>query len=798
MYTLIFFGLVSSTYFLDSLDSVYSTTHSRKPTLTKQATLLFSSILFTFNIYVATLLWRPFWPYLFHYVFFPLELGVVLKYFITRNKVYILFSILIMPLILIGYSIPFSLIFDTIIVSSAFIIFAKQKGFSYGIVTFASVWVFPIFVLTLPIILAFIMDPSLVFSQFQRIVQQVANIKGLLNFNSSPLLKALFFSGYPALYISKYNAWYSQITVIEPLFIVIFPTLFVLGILRIYKQKNPLYIPYPLLWLIFMFFFIGINPPLSSIKYELFSIPVLSLLRSIYARFGEYVVLCALPLFYKGLESVWFTFPRKLKFFSIAFVMGLLIFGTLPIYQGAFYEKQSSISPSNRIIFPEGYKELASVTAQRSGGLYLTIPPSYDIHFRNWSDGEEGCMCSDLFPFIINSREIKGEFYNTMFTMLLDNRSSLLLEMLPIHYIVVTIDPLYELYDTQIDFALKAKAILSNKYTTIPLDDNVILFSLPDLQQNKTFVSLNASHLEILRELFCTDQYYIIYDNETTPFTVYEEDSYIATIEPAYNLRNLNISSSFELIRWGSNYTFYPLYILLPNNNQINITINYDSDQDLWILGTSNKGTIHSFNESSILFNVALTGNSLNLTISNQSGETIYQGVIEEFLSPLDDIDPNTYLQLGVKANAVLNELTQIEYYLIKVNNTEFSYSYLFDTTSDFYLLTPKKGLAYSIDISSSRPFYLILPEVFSEGWKTYLIADNIETQISEEYHFEIANDFGNVWYVNKTGDITVNVYYTPQIYYEIGLKFSIAVFVALITIIFLLKFRKKLVLKYI
>lgn len=69
----------------------------------------------------------------------------------------------------------------------------------------------------------------------------------------------------------------------------------------------------------------------------------------------------------------------------------------------------------------------------------------------------------------------------------------------------------------------------------------------------------------------------------------------------------------------------------------------------------------------------------------------------------------------------------------------------------------------YSIAVKGAEvPFYLYFGQRFSEGWKA-----------SYGTHLK-ANGFANVWYVDKKGDFTIDVYYKAQEFFSRGLVISI------------------------
>ncbi len=149
----------------------------------------------------------------------------------------------------------------------------------------------------------------------------------------------------------------------------------------------------------------------------------------------------------------------------------------------------------------------------------------------------------------------------------------------------------------------------------------------------------------------------------------------------------------------------------------------------------------------------------------------------------------------------IIKNDSNIEPFLANVfNNT----SYPKVTTADkIFQLEPiksdKEGVVkyermspvhYKVNIkNTTQQFYLIFNNFFDRGWKTYTIENGKEIQIPKENHF-IANGFANGWYINRTGDLELDIYYEPQKYYEIGIAISILTFI--ICIVFLMWSRQK------
>jgi len=84
----------------------------------------------------------------------------------------------------------------------------------------------------------------------------------------------------------------------------------------------------------------------------------------------------------------------------------------------------------------------------------------------------------------------------------------------------------------------------------------------------------------------------------------------------------------------------------------------------------------------------------------------------------------------------------------------------------------------YNVHVkNSTAPFLLIFSEAYHPLWRAYLDGHEISPVIA----YSVVNGF----YINKTGDFDIKIYFTGQIYADIGLKISIVTLV--ITIIFII-----------
>jgi hypothetical protein len=77
----------------------------------------------------------------------------------------------------------------------------------------------------------------------------------------------------------------------------------------------------------------------------------------------------------------------------------------------------------------------------------------------------------------------------------------------------------------------------------------------------------------------------------------------------------------------------------------------------------------------------------------------------------------------------------------------------------------------YKVQATSTSPYFLVLNQVYSSGWIALVNGTKLTT------HFEDSNGF-NSWYVNYTGNMTIDIYYEPQTTYIASIIISIIVII--------------------
>jgi hypothetical protein len=129
-------------------------------------------------------------------------------------------------------------------------------------------------------------------------------------------------------------------------------------------------------------------------------------------------------------------------------------------------------------------------------------------------------------------------------------------------------------------------------------------------------------------------------------------------------------------------------------------------------------------------------------------------------------------------------DLDEIIIYSLKETEENTSLKEVFSPQSsqskelNFTQITPTE---YEIKITTDEPFWLIFSESFNPLWRAYINNEEIEKVV--------AYSFMNGFYVDKTGDLVIQIYFTGQTYFSIGSLISVStVFSGIIYLIWIKK----------
>lgn len=112
----------------------------------------------------------------------------------------------------------------------------------------------------------------------------------------------------------------------------------------------------------------------------------------------------------------------------------------------------------------------------------------------------------------------------------------------------------------------------------------------------------------------------------------------------------------------------------------------------------------------------------------------------------------------------------QIILYSLKEDESIVSVQNIFDSNVDSPIIHYEKlnPTCYKLHVKTEKPFFLVFSETYHPLWKARL-------ENGQEISSTIAFSFVNSFYVNKTGEFNIDVYFAGQWYADVGLKISLA-----------------------
>lgn len=113
-------------------------------------------------------------------------------------------------------------------------------------------------------------------------------------------------------------------------------------------------------------------------------------------------------------------------------------------------------------------------------------------------------------------------------------------------------------------------------------------------------------------------------------------------------------------------------------------------------------------------------------------------------------------------------DIDKIAIYSLEEGETAVPLNYLFESDStrptvNYEKVNPCK---YIVHVNSSEPFLLVFSEAYHPMWKAYI--NNVEVSST------IAYSCVNAFFINKTGEFNITLYFTGQIYANIGIGISV------------------------
>ncbi len=779
--------------------------------LTKQRisylAVLLSASLYCFNTYATIIIWRPFMPYILHYALFPLFIAFALRYFSTNQHKYLLALMILSFFIFPSYTILPSLAFDVIVVIVLLLSVKSMLKKTMTQVILTSLKIFSgILILSIPLILVALLQPSVISNTYEGIVKITSlpeNLLRVVEYNSPSMIQALIYSGYPPLYTPDFS-WYAKFTAwFEPLQLICISVTLVIGIISWTKRIRRNTRDYLLFGLLFiylasLFMITGSNEPLSQLKIRIFQLKPFDMLRSVYARFGEYVVLSSLPFISLGLSKIMFLPKSRIYKLCTAFFLVLLLMTPMtPVLEGDFL-KEGPKTPSNQIHFPNSYIVLRQLDAKEDDKnyLYLTIPSSAEVKLRSWNNGTYGYIGPDIFPFILSGRSIKDKkIYNNVLYFILNGKLKELQRILPIQYIILTFDQKIQ-SNADRRSLYNYLSIFQKEFETTFIDENLAIFKLPTTAQGASrdwrVHVLNQNTSSTVSDIFLNSYLQVI--SHGLPLeTTYKKQNYITRVLDFAELGHMKIKSTVVLKRTAEKYYIFPIFLVLPKvTERLYIAAEYKPAENSWNIysGTWSKEKLQwnytlltKLYSGNMAFTVDFERNSI--TVEDRDDKQEYQYPIPEewnrlLISRLEISNktvesPNG--EIGIYATKNLTEIATLDELLVEMykNNSMVLSSH----TAATELHSTRIGPALSkISINTTKPFMLSFTESYDPLWEARIYNDGkLVEKVKPVTLYSVINGF----WINETGNLTIEIRYTPQDWFEIGLAISAITFIGCI-----------------
>lgn len=809
--SLIFFSFVSVHLFLSEISSLGKQNVAALPAL-------ITGLIYIFNVFAAIIIWRPFMPpAMFHYAFFPMFIVFSIRYFTSADKKYLILLLLLSWLIFSTYNAPTNFIFDVLFLAVVFLSIRKllKKSWRHYFRNLAIVWT-GIIILAIPILLVILSNPLLPLLRYEQLGFFSTSLYGklaavpvklldFLTYNSPSLDRAFFYSGYPPLYGDN-NSWYATGSLyLEPLMLLLIGGLICIGILTILKNKKYYLYAFPALWLFFIFLFTGSNNPLSSVKLFIFEQILREPFRGVFSRLGEYVILASVPIIYFGIIKLFSielqikTFQLNKKIIITFSLLSILLLSSFPIIDGSFLEKQqNSKVPSNQVNFPDSYLSLQDLNKVDNGDFfYITIPTSFGLRVRSWDNGTAGYIGPDIFPFILQGKEISSnKIRDNIMGLIMEGKVHEVQSLIPIRYIIVTFDQTDE----------SSKATSENYYKVLKNNQNLSLiyydqrymaiFEIPesstkDVQaRGKQLFILSQENPEtrIAKEIFLNSRLTLASQNSPLEGN-YFKGNRIAGIFDFTELNKTQVISKIQLGSFSNDTIFFPLFIEFPNvSERIYVAVRTDPvTRQLNIFAGS---WLNSSKEWTFIPLYSSLSYKLSFLADFSRNLIIVDDGLTEKKIPMPDEWINiirlrtsglghlqgSYGDIGVYANKNLSAL-EVNFFQVKAEGHSDTYTLAEPvnrsgvvTINNILKISPSSFIA---NLNATQPFMIVLADAYDSAW----IASIKGERISSNPVFGGINGF----LINQTGQLEIHIEYETQQWFSRGIILTLVIFVTVV-----------------
>jgi len=737
-------------------------------------------------------------PYVLHYALFPLFVAFCLRFFLYRSYKSFLVLIGISFLIFSSYTIFSSIVFDFLFVSFLFIVLSRSLSFKEIIRSIGeSVKVFSgILILLIPIMVVLISEPSLANTQYNfitQVTQPNGQLLATIAFNSPRLIPALFYSGYNGLYSGDFGWYQNYCAQFEPILLLLFTLFLTVGIIVALKSKtdSKLWFGLVIIWVLAIILFTGTNEPFSSLKSWFFQLKYVDLLRSVYARFGEYVILSSLPFICLGISKI-FSIKRSImiKGFVSILVIAILLVSLYPIFSGEFLSKQNNSVPSNRVVFPASYQYLSSLNSNGADFIYLTVPMSFDVSSRSWNNGTNGYIGPDIFPFILSGQAIRDPLIQrSVLYYLVRGEVSEIQQVMPLRYIILTFD---QTTNTE-DVALQNYFSVFKRQLTLLYEDNIMaVFELPINNSGLStwpMVAYDPAKRNIFDDLLTRQLTCIIYENQFIDATESTHNYAFREFDDG-DLNQLLVNST---VKFKSDSSVFPLLIHLPDNSAIYLRSNYDKTLGAYRIYAGAYSS-YMFNTTESLLQVSYTPDVSfhavfpNHTLQISADSESYVTMPAFWINLLNQqYYASAKVQVGILSfEPLVDSLNINELSVAKQSHYRISFP---ESSSEILNFTQIGAMNFQATINVTAPSTLFLFEPFSPGW---VATFNGEEVLGEP----LFNEFVS-FKLNYSGIFDFKIAYRPQEIFDVTIMISVVSLCLLTFLVIIVNFKKKTLFSY-
>jgi hypothetical protein len=373
-----------------------------------------AAIFHMFNFYAMITIWPSLAGIIFHYAFFPLIIGLIIRglkdgrgvkyaalvsiaWTILVGAAYVTFPIVLTDWLVIGL-VAFYWLAVTHTLKEA-----KRTVIYFG--TVLSCW--------------FILNVSWIYanlSSFEDLLLRVSGSAASYSGQNVPALQGLSLFGYWGFFVGVGSSLYypySPIYLTLPFTLLILTIPLLVGLALLLNGRSPFVLFFASLAIMFIIFATGTTSGFSALNNWLFSNPILSdAFRSPYQKFMDYASLGYAIVFgalasYSSLSNG--SNKKAHPKYRLALVAGMLVLvsGVMvwPMWTGNLYQTQG-VFPSMNIDIPQSYNQFASWLSEQSGN-FAVLPFPYPMSAASipllWDNGTQGY--SGIYPFLLLSND---------------------------------------------------------------------------------------------------------------------------------------------------------------------------------------------------------------------------------------------------------------------------------------------------------------------------------------------------------------------------------------------------------